>query len=359
MPNQSSPSSRRRGRASGGRTRSQSISRMQRAQALLNDEDKNGGSKAMTQSGQTSDSFDSGVLECRSDRSGGEMSSDLLNPRWRRLILAVSRLLAQRLSDATPVCDGRRAREMAEFVHTDATGGGSQMDLHQCFKGALEAMELSDKSTGFVLIGAYYYLQADDLMLTTQTWRSLVVTSLLVATNELCERAEREVASGKLRRSVAHWWSEDRADRAFQVFKLRDAFVRAPLNQQKIVALYFDLRARSLDGLNVVVKPQRRECRPQQRSQQRQPGLLGVEESQHHQRRLHIRPLRRLHLKTAVPGSAFAPKYAGLRGALLVCAFCHPRFRGAGCSELVDVLAGELADGHRIFSGPRETRAFS
>ncbi|CAK0827948.1 unnamed protein product [Prorocentrum cordatum] len=247
MPNQSSPSSRRRGRASGGRTRSQSISRMQRAQALLNDEDKNGGSKAMTQSGQTSDSFDSGVLECRSDRSGGEMSSDLLNPRWRRLILAVSRLLAQRLSDATPVCDGRRAREMAEFVHTDATGGGSQMDLHQCFKGALEAMELSDKSTGFVLIGAYYYLQADDLMLTTQTWRSLVVTSLLVATNELCERAEREVASGKLRRSVAHWWSEDRADRAFQVFKLRDAFVRAPLNQQKIVALYFDLRARSLE----------------------------------------------------------------------------------------------------------------
>ncbi|CAK0827950.1 unnamed protein product [Prorocentrum cordatum] len=212
MPNQSSPSSRRRGRASGGRTRSQSISRMQRAQALLNDEDKNGGSKAMTQSGQTSDSFDSGVLECRSDRSGGEMSSDLLNPRWRRLILAVSRLLAQRLSDATPVCDGRRAREMAEFVHTDATGGGSQMDLHQCFKGALEAMELSDKSTGFVLIGAYYYLQADDLMLTTQTWRS-----------------------------------EDRADRAFQVFKLRDAFVRAPLNQQKIVALYFDLRARSLE----------------------------------------------------------------------------------------------------------------
>ncbi|CAK0827946.1 unnamed protein product [Prorocentrum cordatum] len=191
MPNQSSPSSRRRGRASGGRTRSQSISRMQRAQALLNDEDKNGGSKAMTQSGQTSDSFDSGVLECRSDRSGGEMSSDLLNPRWRRLILAVSRLLAQRLSDATPVCDGRRAREMAEFVHTDATGGGSQMGLcrdglMECLrsghkretllteldKEAEEAMELSDKSTGFVLIGAYYYLQADDLMLTTQTWRS-------------------------------------------------------------------------------------------------------------------------------------------------------------------------------------------
>jgi len=215
---------------------------MQRAAALLNE--------PVAPSGygkEVSSSFDSGVLGCHSEKSGGDISSDLMNPRWRRLITAVSRSLAQRFSDGTSVSASGNARMMAEFVHTDATGGGSQMDLHQCFKGALEAMELSDKSTGFVLIGAYYYLQADDLMLTTQTWRSLVVTSLLVATNELCERAEREVASGKLRRSVAHWWSEDRADRAFQVFKLRDAFVRAPLNQQKIVALYFDLRARSLE----------------------------------------------------------------------------------------------------------------
>jgi hypothetical protein len=159
----------------------------------------------------------------------------------------VSHILSQRLSDAAPVSDVRRAQEMGEFVHTDAIGGGSQMDLRQCFKGALEAMELSDKSTGFVLIGAYYYLQADDVILTTQTWRSLVVTSLLVAANELCERAERELAIGKLRRSAAHWLSSDKADRAFQVFKLRDAFVRDPLNQQKIAALYFDLRARSLE----------------------------------------------------------------------------------------------------------------
>jgi hypothetical protein len=222
---------------------------MQRARALL---DENGSSSTAVPSGSgkevtVSGSFDSGLLECRSDRSGGEMSSDLLNPRWRRLINAVSRGLAQRFSDAAPVPDGRHARVMAEFVHTDAIGGGSQMDLRQCFKGALEAMELSDKSTGFVLIGAYYYLQADDVILTTQTWRSLVVTSLLVAANELCERAERELAIGKLRRSAAHWLSADKADRAFQVFKLRDAFVQDPLNQQKIAALYFDLRARSLE----------------------------------------------------------------------------------------------------------------
>jgi len=175
------------------------------------------------------------------------MSSGLLNPRWRRLINAVSRGLAQRFSDVAPVSDGRHARVMAEFVHTDAIGGGSQMDLRQCFKGALEAMELSDKSAGFVLIVAYHYLQADDVMLTTLTWRSLVMTSLLAAASELCERVEREQAIGKLRRSAAHWWSADKADRAFQVFKLRDAFVRDPLNQQKIAALYFDLRARSLE----------------------------------------------------------------------------------------------------------------
>jgi hypothetical protein len=223
---------------------------MQRAAALLNDKDR-GSPSVVAPSGSGKEvsgsfNFDSGLLECQSDGGGGDVSSELLNPRWRRLINAVSRSLAQRFSDAAPNSDGRQARVMAEFVHTDATGGGSQMDLRQCFKGALEAMELSDKSAGFVLIGAYYYLQADDVMLTTQTWRSLVVTSLLAAADELCERAEREQAIGKLRRSAAHWWSADRADRAFQVFRLRDAFVRDPIDRQKIAALYFDLRARSL-----------------------------------------------------------------------------------------------------------------
>jgi len=234
---------RRRERSSGGsRARSQSTSRMQRAAALLNE--------PVAPSGygkEVSSSFDSGVLGCHSEKSGGDISSDLMNPRWRRLITAVSRSLAQRFSDGTSVPASGNARVMAEFVHTDVVGGGSQMDLCQCFKGALEAMELSSKSTGFVLIGAYYYLQAEDLMLTTQTWRSLVVTSLLAAVNELCDRAEREQAIGKLRRSAAHWWSAEKADRAFQVFKLRDAFVRDPLNQQKIAELYFDLRARSLE----------------------------------------------------------------------------------------------------------------
>jgi hypothetical protein len=166
-----------------------------------------------------------------------------MNPRWRRLLVSVSSGLAQRFSDATLVSDGC----MAEFVHTDATGGGSQMDLHQCFEGALHAMELGDKSTGFVLIGAYYYLLADDVALTAQTWRSLVVTALLVAANEICERTEREHAIRKLRRAAAHWWSEDKADRAIQVFKLRDAFVQDPLNQQKIATLYFELRAIALE----------------------------------------------------------------------------------------------------------------
>lgn len=223
------------------------MSRMQRARALLNDREREqGSSSTAVPSGllkDISDSFDSGLLECRSDRSGGEMSSDLMNPRWRRLIVSVSGSLAQRFSDATLVPDGC----MAEFVHTDATGGGSQMDLQQCFEGALHAMELSDKSAGFVLIGAYYYLIADDVVLTSQTWRSLVVTALLVAANEMCERAEHELAIRRLRQSAAHWWSEDRADRAVQVFKLREAFVQKPLNQQKIAALYFELRASALE----------------------------------------------------------------------------------------------------------------
>jgi hypothetical protein len=215
---------------------------MQMARALMMDSSS---STAVPPGHAASDSFESDLA--RSDGSRGETSSGLLNPHWRRLIVAVSRSLAQRLSDAVAASESRLAQEMMELVHTDATGGGSQMDIHLCFEGALEATELVDSSTSFVLVGAYYYLQADDVVLTTQTWRPLVVTSLLAAASELRERAEREQTIGRLRRCAAHWWPEDKADRALQVFKLRDAFLRDPLSEQKIAALYSELRARSLE----------------------------------------------------------------------------------------------------------------
>jgi len=222
------------------------MSRMQRAHALMDNRWPDSSRSTAAPSGHaTSDLFDSDFA-C-SGGSWGEASSGLPNPHWHRLVVAVSRSLAQRFSDAVPVSEGRRAQEMMEFVlvDTDTTGGGSLMDIVLCFECAFKAMELSDKSTSFVLLGAYYYLQADDVVITTQTWRSLVVASLLAAANELCERAEREQAIGKLRRYVAHWWSEDEADRVFQVFKLRDAFVQDPVNKQKIAALYSELRVRS------------------------------------------------------------------------------------------------------------------
>ncbi|CAK0908143.1 unnamed protein product, partial [Prorocentrum cordatum] len=218
-----------------------SMSRLERARALLND---SGSASTAATSGparEVSGSFDSSLPRRRFDGGGGETSSGLPHPSWGRLLNAVSHHLAQRFGDA-PACDGRTARVMAEFVLADAAGGGSQMDLRQCFRGALEAMELSDKSAWFVLISKGerrhdHDLSADDVMLTTQTWRSLVVTSLRAAASELCDRSEREQAIGKLR-----------ADRAFQVFKLRDAFVRDPFSPQKMAALYFDLRARSLEA---------------------------------------------------------------------------------------------------------------
>ncbi|CAK0863640.1 unnamed protein product [Prorocentrum cordatum] len=136
---------------------------------------------------------------------------------------------------------------MAAFVHASATGGGSLLGLKECFRGALDAMELSDKSKGMVLAGAYHCLQAEDILLTAQTWRPLVVTSLLVAAGDLCERAEREQAIRKLRCSTAQWWSQDKADLAVQVFKMRDAYVRDPLRHPNVVALCLKLQARSLE----------------------------------------------------------------------------------------------------------------
>jgi hypothetical protein len=107
-------------------------------------------------------------------------------------------------------------------------------------------MDLSEKSAGLVLLGAYHYLQAEDLKLTCKTWRSLVVTSLLVAVHTLCENKERERAKSKLRNSVAHWWSSRKADKALEVFTRRETFQKETLNQEKIASLYYDLRARAL-----------------------------------------------------------------------------------------------------------------
>jgi len=195
-----------------------------------------------------SDSLDSGFA--RSGGGRGQALGGLTSPPWRGLVVAVSRSLAQRCSEAALDCEGRRSREAVEWVHADSAGGGSQMEIHLCFRGALETMELSDASAASVLVGAYYYLQAEDVVLTTRSWRSLVVTSLLAAASVLCEGAERERAVGKLRRVAACWWSEAKVNRALQVFRLRDAFVQDPLSEQKISALYSELHAQQADPLH-------------------------------------------------------------------------------------------------------------
>jgi len=218
--------------------RSQSRSRMQIALAMMSHRGDDRSRSTEAPSGRAA-SRDAGLLGRRSSRSRRGLASDL--------VAAVSKSLAQRLSDHAPVLEGRRARDMAAFVHAGATGSGCLLGLSECFRGALEAMELSDKSKGMVLAGAYHCLQADDVLLTAQTWRPLVVTSLLVAVSELCGRAEREQAIRKLRRSTAQWWSQDKADLAVQVFKMREAYVRDPLSHQNVVALCLKLQARSLE----------------------------------------------------------------------------------------------------------------
>jgi len=153
-------------------------------------------------------------------------------------------------------------------------------------------MNLSEKSTGFVLLGAYHYLQAEDLMLTCRTWRSLVVTSLLVAAHMLCETTERDNAMAKLRNSVAHWWSAKKADSAFEFFTRRETFQKEPLNQHTLAALYFDLRARALEmagqdddsssGLAVFELSLQKKAR--------QEGISAGIFSTHHGRKPHTRP---------------------------------------------------------------------
>jgi hypothetical protein len=226
--------------------RSKSQSRMQRVEGILQVAHDADASKGQNASKENTSSSLFSVHAC-SDRMAGDQSSNLMNPKWKRLVHAVAHTLAQRCGESISGFDADTTRLLTYFVSSDAGGGGSQMDIKQCLSGSLEVMDLSDKSIGLVLLGAFHFLQADDTKLTSQTWRLLVVTSLLVATDILCTNAERDQATMKLRMAVAHWWSPVQADRAIQVFKQRDSFKKEPLDRHKIASLYFDLRQHAME----------------------------------------------------------------------------------------------------------------
>lgn len=187
-----------------------------------------------------------GPMDCQSEPNHSEVSSHISRPKWRRMLRAAAQALGKQLQDANRSELGGFSDLEAAFLHPDAGGGGTEVDIHQCLRQLLEDMALSDEDTGTILIGLYHFMQADDLPVSTRTWRPLIVTALL-ASVDLCLGEKSEPAKEKLRRSVVHWWPQHKADHAYNVFTLRENFTSSLLTPSVRMTCYLALREQGLN----------------------------------------------------------------------------------------------------------------
>lgn len=172
-----------------------------------------------------------------------DVSSHLLEPKWHRLAGAVAQVLVSNSDDP----EAASPKVSSVFVHPDAVGGGTEVDIKLCLTALLEALDLSDRDTGFILLHAYHYWQIENMPITSQTWRPLLVVGVLFGIRAVLESpAEVDGAQNRLHRHVAHWWPKQCSDRALERFAARDVFGDQRLGPAALASLYFDLRDRAL-----------------------------------------------------------------------------------------------------------------
>lgn len=188
----------------------------------------------------------SSVGGCQSEPvNPSEASSHIGMPKWRRLLRAASQSLATHVAkDQNVVVQ----TPFDAFVFMDAQGGGSEVDIYQCLRQVFESLsDLSDLDIGTIIIGMHHFLTARDLPLSSQTWRALMVTALVVSVRIIIqEDRKRTVTEEQLFRTIKHWWPRDRAAKAVQVFTDRQAFKDGQLTPQKQAECYFALRDQGL-----------------------------------------------------------------------------------------------------------------
>lgn len=185
----------------------------------------------------------SASLGARSDGGWSQADSHIGAPRWERLLKGAAASLTRRIVKAADAVNGT---EWQLFVVQDASGGGTEVDVYQCFKSLLDVLSLTEVDTGVVLIGAHHFLSAVDLPLCPQTWRPLSFTSLLVSLRIATVGAQRTKASEEMLSRVAHWWPRDKAEHAFEFFTNRQVFKDNRLTPSKHAEYYFTLRASGL-----------------------------------------------------------------------------------------------------------------
>lgn len=185
----------------------------------------------------------SASLGARSDGGWSQADSHIGAPRWERLLKGAAASLTRRIVKAADAVNGT---EWQLFVVQDASGGGTEVDVYQCFKSLLDVLSLNEVDTGVVLIGAHHFLSAVDLPLCSQTWRPLSFTSLLVSLRIATVGAQRTKASEEMLSRVAHWWPREKAEHAFEFFTNRQVFKDNRLTPSKHAEYYFTLRASGL-----------------------------------------------------------------------------------------------------------------
>jgi hypothetical protein len=193
------------------------------------------------------DSNRGGDLEAAEDSFGGrsevqasEVSSDLFRPKWSRLLLAAGELLASKVQGT----DGSAtmARQEDYFPTAAGMGGGSNEDIAGHLKMNLESLQLSEEDKGHVLVSAYHYLQASDLVLSAMSWRCLLTVALIAAVETVTKGSpDGRRAEGLIRDRVAHWWPRSECEKAHEAFVTRPDFI-GQLPPSLRASRYFELR---------------------------------------------------------------------------------------------------------------------
>mmetsp|Transcript_13727 Transcript_13727/g.39537 ORF Transcript_13727/g.39537 Transcript_13727/m.39537 type:complete len:355 (-) Transcript_13727:73-1137(-) len=195
--------------------------------------------------------------DARSEAGSSAVSSHLGAPTWQRMLRPFALAMSKRLAAAEAEQDSRATGSTAPvdepleaiLTNKDGGGGGNVSDVEHLLSNALEAINLSDKETGFVLLTSFYHLQPNDLPVTSRTWRSLLLVVLHIAIGQTVTNGTRaEVSRYELMKHVRHWWSPKQMESARETFESRGNFVKAPPRRSDLAKLYFQLRE---DGLRM------------------------------------------------------------------------------------------------------------
>lgn len=149
----------------------------------------------------------------------------IYQPKWHKLLDAVAQALVSRIRKSADRPHARSDGGLAPDVFI--SGGGEAFNFTasssregrthviDTLRPLIDALDLSEKDTGAVLIGVHFFLQREGLPASPATWRVLAMAAILSTLQLVFRKSGKgESAREKLLGSVERWCARPRAEAA-------------------------------------------------------------------------------------------------------------------------------------------------